>query len=95
MEAVPGLIRAAGLAARDLAAQVGAVNLVGPADSVSGWMPGGDAATAADELATAWKHRAAGVDADLDSHGKNLLVCAVAFDAQDDYNANALPRVAR
>lgn len=95
VQAVPGQIRAAGLAARGLAEQVGAVNLVGAADAVSGWMPGGDAATAADELAEVWKQRVADLDGDLDSHGANLQVCAAAFDAQEDYNADAVARAAQ
>lgn len=95
MEAVPGLIRSAALVARGLAERVGAVSLVGPADSVSGWIPGGGAATAADELAEVWKQRVGGLDLDLDPDGTNLQVSAAAFDAQDDDNASALPRVAQ
>lgn len=95
VEAVPEEIRSAGLAARSLAAQVGSVNLAGPADSVSGWMPGGQAASAADELAGAWSREVAGLDQLLDTYGANLQVCAAAFRGQDEYNAGALPRAAQ
>lgn len=95
VEAVPEEIRSAGLAARSLAAQVGSVNLAGPADSVSGWMPGGQAASAADELAGAWSREVAGLDQLLDTYGANLQVCEAAFRGQDEYNAGALPRAAQ
>ena len=71
------------------------MNLVGPADSVSGWMPGGQATSAAYELAGAWSREVAGLDQLLDTYGANLQVCAAAFSGQDEYNAGALPRAAQ
>ena len=91
LEAVPEEITAAGLAARALARGVGAVNLVALADSVGGWMPGGEAAAAGDELGDRWRARGADLARDIDNQATALIAAAAAWRAQDEDNALALP----
>lgn len=95
LEAVPEEIAAAGTAARALARGVGAVNLVALADSVGGWMPGGDAAAAGDELGDRWRTRGADLARDIDTQATALTAAAAALRGRDDDNAHALPRGAQ
>lgn len=93
--AVPEGLRAAGQSAAGLADQLGAVNLAGPADALGGWLPGGAAAAAGDELATVWQVRLADLVRQVDSHATALSGAGDTFHGQDENNAAGLPRGVR
>lgn len=88
IKAVPEEIRAAAKAARDLAEQAAAVPLVAVADSAEGAVPGGEAATAAAELATAWRTGLDTLGRAIDAHATAMTSAAQSYDTQEAANVD-------